>query len=151
VVTMFAILASLTAVIGAPQCRCCNKGGDGGEDDRLLAGGSRDLGYAFVANSDSRAAGAGGGDGGGGGGGGGAQAGGAAGSKDTLNPLQCLASPDFWLAWVAHFCGTGCGLTLLNNMGQIGEALGSSGLIFVACGVSHENELVCGGDLLRPP
>ena len=131
VVTMFAILVSLTAVIGAPQCRCCNKGGDGGEDDRLLAEGSRDMGYAFVADSDSRAAGV------AGSGGGGAQAGGAAGSKDTLNPLQCLASLDFWLAWGAHFCGTGCGLTLLNNMGQIGEALGSSGLIFVACGVSH--------------
>ena len=61
-----------------------------------------------------------GGGGGGGSGGGETNQGGAAGSMASLNPLQCLTNVDFWLSWVAHFCGTGCGLTLLNNLGQIG-------------------------------
>ena len=54
-------------------------------------------------------------------------------SREVLTPLQCLTRADFYLCWLAQWCGTGVGLTLLNNLGQIGEALGSSALIFVAC------------------
>eukprot|EP00470_Lotharella_oceanica_P014333 CAMPEP_0170191852 /NCGR_PEP_ID=MMETSP0040_2-20121228/52744_1 /TAXON_ID=641309 /ORGANISM="Lotharella oceanica, Strain CCMP622" /LENGTH=577 /DNA_ID=CAMNT_0010440035 /DNA_START=97 /DNA_END=1830 /DNA_ORIENTATION=+ len=46
--------------------------------------------------------------------------------------LQALGGTDFWLVWLAQFCGTGAGLMTLNNLGQISTALGSSALIYLA-------------------
>uniref|UniRef100_A0A7S4DPU5 Nodulin-like domain-containing protein n=1 Tax=Lotharella globosa TaxID=91324 RepID=A0A7S4DPU5_9EUKA len=46
--------------------------------------------------------------------------------------LQAVAGADFWLVWLAQFCGTGAGLMTLNNLGQISTALGSSALIYSA-------------------
>ena len=33
-------------------------------------------------------------------------------------PIKCLSSQSFWLLLFINGVGTGCGLTLLNNLGQ---------------------------------
>ncbi len=33
-------------------------------------------------------------------------------------PLQCIASPDFWMLFLVNGISSGAGLTLLNNLGQ---------------------------------
>lgn len=43
-----------------------------------------------------------------------------------LNPLQCLASLQFWLMFAACTAASGCGLMLLNNLTQVIVALGGS-------------------------
>ncbi|CAK0754435.1 hypothetical protein CVIRNUC_002297 [Coccomyxa viridis] len=42
-------------------------------------------------------------------------------------PLQCLRSQEFWLLFVTSAITSGCGLTLLNNLAQMVEALRGSG------------------------
>jgi len=38
--------------------------------------------------------------------------------------LEALKSVDFWILFVSFLCGVGTGLAVMNNMGQIGLALG---------------------------
>ncbi|KAI5076248.1 hypothetical protein GOP47_0008313 [Adiantum capillus-veneris] len=40
--------------------------------------------------------------------------------------LQAMRSLDFWLLFVASACGMGSGLTVINNMSQLGSSLGYS-------------------------
>lgn len=37
---------------------------------------------------------------------------------------QALVKADFWLLFLTFFCGVGTGVTVINNLGQIGEAQG---------------------------
>ncbi|MCO5552514.1 hypothetical protein L7F22_006026 [Adiantum nelumboides] len=43
---------------------------------------------------------------------------------DDTSLLQAMRSPDFWLLFVASACGMGSGLTVINNMSQLGSSLG---------------------------
>ncbi|KAJ7543256.1 hypothetical protein O6H91_09G031100 [Diphasiastrum complanatum] len=46
---------------------------------------------------------------------------------------EALLKADFWLLFFALYCGAGSGLTVIDNLGQMGEALGySSAHIFVS-------------------
>ncbi|XP_028765622.1 protein NUCLEAR FUSION DEFECTIVE 4-like isoform X1 [Neltuma alba] len=46
---------------------------------------------------------------------------------------EALSTMDFWILFVSFLCGVGTGLAVMNNMGQIGLALGYSDVsIFVA-------------------
>lgn len=38
--------------------------------------------------------------------------------------FEAMASADFWILFVSFLCGVGTGLTVINNMGQVGLALG---------------------------
>lgn len=40
--------------------------------------------------------------------------------------LEAVATVDFWIMFVSFLCGVGTGLTVMNNMGQMGLALGYS-------------------------
>ncbi|CAL5227480.1 g10457 [Coccomyxa viridis] len=42
-------------------------------------------------------------------------------------PIQCLRSPEFWLLFTTSAILSGCGLTLLNNLAQMVEALQGAG------------------------
>ncbi|MCO5595411.1 hypothetical protein L7F22_049453 [Adiantum nelumboides] len=42
---------------------------------------------------------------------------------DDFTIPQALLSLDLWLLFFSHACGTGAGLTAIDNMGQIGESL----------------------------
>ncbi|KAF5443800.1 hypothetical protein F2P56_036327 [Juglans regia] len=47
--------------------------------------------------------------------------------------MEALRTVDFWILFVSFLCGVGTGLTVMNNMGQIGLALGYSDVsIFVS-------------------
>nr|GMC85332.1 protein NUCLEAR FUSION DEFECTIVE 4-like [Ipomoea batatas] len=47
--------------------------------------------------------------------------------------LEAMASGDFWILFVSFLCGVGTGLTVMNNMGQVGSALGYADVsIFVS-------------------
>ncbi|RWR95578.1 protein NUCLEAR FUSION DEFECTIVE 4-like protein [Cinnamomum micranthum f. kanehirae] len=47
--------------------------------------------------------------------------------------LQAFRSLDFWILFVSFLCGVGTGMAVMNNMGQMGIALGHSNVsIFVA-------------------
>ncbi|KAJ7544165.1 hypothetical protein O6H91_09G066900 [Diphasiastrum complanatum] len=49
------------------------------------------------------------------------------------NVLQALATEDFWLLFFAMGCGTGSGLTAINNLAQMAESLNSKSIgAFVA-------------------
>ncbi|KAJ6676778.1 F25A4.25 PROTEIN [Salix viminalis] len=41
----------------------------------------------------------------------------------NMNLLQALCSVNFWLLFIAMFCGLGSGLAMINNISQIGESL----------------------------
>lgn len=41
-----------------------------------------------------------------------------------MNILQAMSTINFWLLFVAMFCGMGSGLATINNMSQLGESLG---------------------------
>uniref|UniRef100_A0A2P2MY09 Major facilitator superfamily (MFS) profile domain-containing protein n=1 Tax=Rhizophora mucronata TaxID=61149 RepID=A0A2P2MY09_RHIMU len=45
-------------------------------------------------------------------------------SVEDVNLLQALSSGNFWLLFVAIFCGLGSGLATINNVSQMGESLG---------------------------
>jgi MFS family permease len=44
--------------------------------------------------------------------------------EGNMNLLQALCSVNFWLLFIAMFCGLGSGLAMINNISQIGESLG---------------------------
>lgn len=47
--------------------------------------------------------------------------------------FEALRTIDFWILFVSFLCGVGTGLTVMNNMGQIGLALGYTDVsIFVS-------------------
>ncbi|CAA6673500.1 unnamed protein product [Spirodela intermedia] len=47
--------------------------------------------------------------------------------------MEAVQSPDFWLLFVSFLCGVGTGLAVMNNMGQIGLAMGYADVsIFVS-------------------
>lgn len=47
--------------------------------------------------------------------------------------FQAMCTPDFWILFVSFLCGVGTGLSVMNNMGQIGLALGYADVsIFVS-------------------
>lgn len=47
--------------------------------------------------------------------------------------MEAAQSPDFWLLFVSFLCGVGTGLAVMNNMGQIGLAMGYADVsIFVS-------------------
>lgn len=55
----------------------------------------------------------------------------ATGEEHTI--LEVLKSLDFWILFVSFLCGVGTGLAVMNNMGQIGLALGYTDVsIFVS-------------------
>ncbi|KAK7325273.1 hypothetical protein VNO77_29432 [Canavalia gladiata] len=43
---------------------------------------------------------------------------------DDFKFFEALVKADFWLLWFAYFLGVGSGVTVLNNLAQIGVALG---------------------------
>lgn len=43
---------------------------------------------------------------------------------DNVSLLQAMLSLDFWLLFFASACGMGSGLTVINNMSQLGSSLG---------------------------
>ncbi|XP_078446086.1 protein NUCLEAR FUSION DEFECTIVE 4-like [Wolffia australiana] len=43
---------------------------------------------------------------------------------DEHTVMEAARSPDFWLLFVSFLCGVGTGLTVMNNLGQIGLAMG---------------------------
>ena len=45
---------------------------------------------------------------------------------DDFNFREVLIKADFWLLWLVYFLGVGSGITVLNNLAQIGFALGES-------------------------
>lgn len=46
---------------------------------------------------------------------------------------QAIVKADFWLLFGTYFCGVGTGITVINNLGQIGESLGyADASIFVS-------------------
>ncbi|CAM6083524.1 unnamed protein product [Calypogeia fissa] len=46
---------------------------------------------------------------------------------------EALVKADFWLLFFSYFCGVGTGITVINNLGQIGQAQGYSDVsIFVS-------------------
>lgn len=45
---------------------------------------------------------------------------------DDFNLRQVLIKADFWLLWLVYFLGVGSGITVLNNLAQIGYALGEN-------------------------
>ncbi|KAG2703168.1 hypothetical protein I3760_06G125200 [Carya illinoinensis] len=52
---------------------------------------------------------------------------------DEHTIMEALRTVDFWILFVSFLCGVGTGLTVMNNMGQIGLALGYSDVsIFVS-------------------
>lgn len=57
------------------------------------------------------------------------------------NLVQSLASPEYWLLWFVHFFGTGAGLMVINQIGQMALSYGetkSAATIFVTIvGVSE--------------
>lgn len=47
--------------------------------------------------------------------------------------IEALKTVDFWVLFVSFLCGVGTGMTVMNNMGQMGSALGYSDVsIFVS-------------------
>jgi hypothetical protein len=47
--------------------------------------------------------------------------------------MEVMKSLDFWILFVSFLCGVGTGLAVMNNMGQIGLALGYTDVsIFVS-------------------
>ncbi|XP_019165439.1 PREDICTED: protein NUCLEAR FUSION DEFECTIVE 4-like [Ipomoea nil] len=47
--------------------------------------------------------------------------------------FEAMASADFWILFISFLCGVGTGLTVMNNMGQVGLALGYADVsIFVS-------------------
>eukprot|EP00252_Welwitschia_mirabilis_P013268 TRINITY_DN2923_c0_g1_i2.p1 TRINITY_DN2923_c0_g1~~TRINITY_DN2923_c0_g1_i2.p1 ORF type:complete len:446 (-),score=-15.52 TRINITY_DN2923_c0_g1_i2:416-1753(-) len=47
--------------------------------------------------------------------------------------MQALRNVDFWLLFFAFLCGVGTGMAVINNMGQIGQAMGYSDVsVFVS-------------------
>lgn len=46
--------------------------------------------------------------------------------EENLNLLQAMCTVNFWILFFAMACGMGSGLATVNNLGQIGEALGYS-------------------------
>ncbi|XVE54867.1 hypothetical protein DITRI_Ditri03aG0117100 [Diplodiscus trichospermus] len=46
--------------------------------------------------------------------------------EENLNLLQAICTMNFWILFFAMACGMGSGLATVNNLGQIGEALGYS-------------------------
>jgi hypothetical protein len=47
--------------------------------------------------------------------------------------FEALRTVDFWILFISFLCGVGTGLAVMNNMGQIGLALGYSDVsIFVS-------------------
>eukprot|EP00246_Nothoceros_aenigmaticus_P009872 TRINITY_DN2587_c0_g2_i1.p1 TRINITY_DN2587_c0_g2~~TRINITY_DN2587_c0_g2_i1.p1 ORF type:complete len:560 (+),score=49.47 TRINITY_DN2587_c0_g2_i1:111-1790(+) len=46
---------------------------------------------------------------------------------------QAFVKADFWLLFLTYFCGVGTGITVINNLGQIGESFGySDASIFIS-------------------
>ena len=43
---------------------------------------------------------------------------------ENFNLRQAVIKADFWLVWSVFFIGVGSGVTVLNNLAQIGDALG---------------------------
>ncbi|XWS37422.1 hypothetical protein CRYUN_Cryun19dG0041700 [Craigia yunnanensis] len=46
--------------------------------------------------------------------------------EENLNLLQAMRTVNFWILFFSMACGMGSGLATVNNLGQIGEALGYS-------------------------
>lgn len=43
---------------------------------------------------------------------------------DEHTIAEALSTTDFWVLFISFLCGVGTGLTVMNNMGQIGAAMG---------------------------
>ncbi|EEF52102.1 protein NUCLEAR FUSION DEFECTIVE 4 [Ricinus communis] len=44
--------------------------------------------------------------------------------EEDLNLLQAVSTGNFWLLFIAMFCGLGSGLATINNISQVGQSLG---------------------------
>ena len=56
-------------------------------------------------------------------------------NERNFTVCETLSQLDFWLLWVAHFCGTANGLFFINNISQISQSLGgakSSAALYVS-------------------
>lgn len=56
-------------------------------------------------------------------------------NERNFTVCETLSELDFWLLWVAHFCGTANGLFFINNISQISQSLGgakSSAALYVS-------------------
>jgi hypothetical protein len=46
---------------------------------------------------------------------------------------EALVKADFWLLFIVYFCGVGTGVTALNNLAQIGIAVGANDTTVLLC------------------
>jgi predicted MFS family arabinose efflux permease len=44
-----------------------------------------------------------------------------------------LVKADFWLLFIVYFCGVGTGVTVLNNLAQVGMAVGADDTTILLC------------------
>jgi hypothetical protein len=52
---------------------------------------------------------------------------------DDFTFAEALVKADFWLLFVVYFCGVGTGVTVLNNLAQIGMAAGANDTTILLC------------------
>lgn len=52
---------------------------------------------------------------------------------DDFTFLEALVKADFWLLFIVYFCGVGTGVTVLNNLAQIGMAVGANDTTILLC------------------
>ncbi|XP_015692376.2 protein NUCLEAR FUSION DEFECTIVE 4-like [Oryza brachyantha] len=52
---------------------------------------------------------------------------------DDFTFLEALVKADFWLLFIVYFCGVGTGVTVLNNLAQVGMAVGADDTTILLC------------------
>ncbi|KAG8082581.1 hypothetical protein GUJ93_ZPchr0014g47286 [Zizania palustris] len=52
---------------------------------------------------------------------------------DDFTFREALVKADFWLLFIVYFCGVGTGVTVLNNLAQIGMAVGADDTTILLC------------------
>uniref|UniRef100_A0A0D9W6U4 Uncharacterized protein n=1 Tax=Leersia perrieri TaxID=77586 RepID=A0A0D9W6U4_9ORYZ len=52
---------------------------------------------------------------------------------DDFTFREALVKADFWLLFIVYFCGVGTGVTVLNNLAQVGMAVGADDTTILLC------------------
>ncbi|KAL6903657.1 hypothetical protein ACP4OV_004470 [Aristida adscensionis] len=52
---------------------------------------------------------------------------------DDFTFREALVKADFWLLFIVYFCGVGTGVTVLNNLAQVGMAVGANDTTILLC------------------
>jgi len=52
---------------------------------------------------------------------------------DDFTFLEALVKADFWLLFIVYFCGVGTGVTVLNNLAQVGMSVGANDTTILLC------------------